>query len=250
MALTVSNSEGRTYRRMLNYEGDGDSAVLHTLSMGRTVERPMTEHERLIVGIYSTEPTSALTLSSQNMSHAEANRSRQNLLKAVRRRVNRPDRPLIYCATVACSEGHGGYHLHMLLWEYLPQGIVAGIARLLGFGPPYFRNLSGLDDLNRFTATAYCLRQMTPAFDSKTHQDHRPRPKHAKEILYPANKTLAAEKPELLSAIRDAKSKHVSDIELISRVPFFNSYRQETKDRYLAGVNGAPLILSGPSSGG
>lgn len=216
-----------------------DPAILLAAILARhRLTRPLTPAERIALAVAGTEPTHLLTIDSALRDRSAFDRAWRQLAKRVaRRRPYKP--PLAYFGTVAQGEGSGGFHLHMLLWDFLYAPMLIGQTRAVGLGHPDIKQigatvlrgrppetLSAVErhqlSIDQLQTAAYIVNQHEPAFGRPHHQRHQPRAVGRRRYLYPQRKTLALAQPKLLAALDAARSPTVSDEELIRQLPRFS----------------------------
>ena len=196
-----------------------------------TFPRRLTDQERLTIAVASTYPDRTLTVDSAIQDRQEFHRKLRALIKRINRMKGRPAQPFIYVGTVARSnQGEGGYHFHALIWEYLQAAVLHGFCRDLGLGHPHLEPLPAPREnfCAIFAATSYVLGQHHEVFGSQPHHRHEPLPSGARSYLAPQDRTLAKANPELLAALKRARSRSVSDDALIGATPRF-SYRRRPR---------------------
>ena len=224
--------------RGLFSQAERDVALAFTaLRIGRPLARPLTGPERLVVGVTLARPLYFLTLDSPDLTRAEIAREWAKLTKRIER--SRPTRrPLVYFSCFA-QGGNGGYHAHVLLWDFLHIGMLRGHLRKLDFGHPNVERLPPPNveirpptaeehvreeqDLVRVVgAVSYVVGQYQPVFGSRHHARHVPRERNKRRFVYPLPSTLARWRPELLAALTAAKDRSVQDVQLARRLPRFS----------------------------
>lgn len=189
------------------------------LADGKPPDRPLSLRERQCIAIASAEPTHHLILSSADLGRDELGAAWGKLRKRI---VRKTKRPLVYVATPACTSRGTGYHLHVLLWEFIWRPMVVAQAREVGFGDrPFIKQIGGTP-LDRLTQTAYAIGQQHPVFGSEHHKANRSREKFKRTTFRSVQTTLRKHNPKLLSALRDAETGSVSDLELLERHPLLH----------------------------
>jgi hypothetical protein len=209
--------------------------AITTLASGRSLPRPLSEDERLIVAIAAiARPDRHLTLDSPDLDRADVAREWAKLKKRIVRSQT-TSAPLIYCGCFSQS-GDGGYHAHMLLWEFVHLNIIHGHLRDLRFGSAKMRRVEPDSITARYAGsrvdvadlatlvgtarmTAYVLGQHRPVFDWTVHKRHAPRERNKKWLVRPHDITLQTHRPELLSALRAAESRSTTDVQLVRGLP-------------------------------
>ena len=188
-----------------------------TLRDEGSLQRPLTQAERICVAVAHAEPTHAVNLTSRDLDHEGAARAFAIWLKQINRRRTR-SYPFTYFGAIAQSkESKGGAHIHLLAWEFLPKTWVRDRA---GFGRGHIRYLA---DPGNSSSTASCRSPM-PLADanrclalpitaamSRCPRTSGPTSSQAS--------TIAQVQPQLLSGLQLAKDRSVSDIELLEALP-------------------------------
>lgn len=222
MGTQTPGGRQRPYGTMKSLAAENVFTATGALIGGWQLERPMTEVERECLAVANAEPTNFMTLTSKSMSRAEAVEAWTALRKRINRRKPTKRHPLIYITVPACSTRHDGYHLHVLLWEYLhAESLLLGPARDLGFGSPKIRQITP-SPMEWMTAAAYTLGQQRPVFGSGHHRRHQAKEKFARTFSTPSRATLEKHCPELLSGLYLARNRSVSDLELVEHLPIFS----------------------------
>jgi hypothetical protein len=193
-----------------------DEEVLRTLQEGKLPSRPLTRAERRTIAVCHARPTGAMTLDSRDL---DSKGVRSAFSKLTRRLRNmRFGKSLSYFAVPACSTGHDGWHIHCLVWDFIPKETLRRHARAVGFGGAEIKTLRELGELDYFRMIAYHLRQNDDVFGITKRHRHKPQPKWARSYLYSVE-----DNPKLLSALNMARDKSVSDIELLRACPLFSN---------------------------
>jgi hypothetical protein len=145
------------------------------------------------------------------------------------KRRPRDPAPLIYVANLARAKGATGYHVHLLLWDYVHAPTLIGHCKDLGLGLPQLAQLpaDAAGNIDYWQQVMYVPAQHEPIFGSDKHERHEDRVKSARRLLYPQKRTLARHCPELLSALEDANDPAVPDETLLARLPRFSSRNVE-----------------------
>jgi hypothetical protein len=206
-------SESLGYRRFVKTH----YAVVPLLAEGRSLDRRLTGAERRAVAIAGAAPTHLMTLNSASLDREEIGPSWARFKKQLQRRHNRT---LIYLAAPARSTRGGGFHLHVLLWGFLPAPMLHGIARRVGFGSPHIHRIAPTVE-DRLFATVYVCGQTEPVFGSDHHRRHRTRERWSPRFSRTSDKVLKEKNPELLSALERSKDCSISDRELVAALPTF-----------------------------
>jgi len=205
-----------------------DEEIFNLLKEGRLPDRPLSMSERMTIAVCHARPTGAITLDSRDLGSKESRNRFSRLVKRLIR--SRRGRSFAYLAVPACSTGHKGWHVHLLVWDYIDSKPLTRHAMELGFGLPDIDPIAALNDLNYFRKIAYHFRQTEEVF-GRTHGDrHEVRPKGARRYLMPLPKTLQQVNPKLLSAVNMAKDKSVSDSELLRACPLFSKGQTDTQE--------------------
>lgn len=212
-----------------------DPVMLRAISSGRPINRPLTEAERIAVAVAASEPTHLLTIDSAIHDRQTFDRAWRLLAKRLARR--RPYRqPLVYFGSVAQGLGDGGFHVHLLLWEFLPAWMLHQQTHAVGLGHPKIQQIGAsvlrrrpLEELKndehysllleRLYVTRYVVNQHEAVLGGSHHQRHQPRAAGKRRYLYPQAATLDRARPNLLAALKAARSPTVSDEELIRYLP-------------------------------
>lgn len=198
-------------------------SVRYAVERRRELARPLTIEERRAAAVLISQPTHGLTISSVIEDPAEHSEAFTRFRKRIDRHLGRP---WVYVAVPAREKNAKRFHLHCLHWEYIPGGSLRKHSRGSGLGVnPYFERIADQSVFDQGDQVLYALAQNEPLFGSTHHRRHRPPPKHSKVFRCPKDKTLDAQRPELLSAFQRAENQSISDLELLSMAgadPFFN----------------------------
>lgn len=97
-----------------------------------------------------------------------------------------------------------------------------GIARRVGFGSPDIHEIAPTIE-DRLFATVYICGQTEPVFGSDHHRRHGTRERWSPRFSRTGDEVLKERNPELLSALKRAKDRSVSDEELVAALPRFIS---------------------------
>lgn len=199
------------------------STAADALLSGQPFGRLLSYRERLCLGVVATGPTHHLTLDSEDLTRSGMSEAWVKFLKRLNRKKSNP-RPLMYLAHPAVKTGARGYHLHVLLWEFLYLPMVIKAASATGFGGPHITQIPDFKDDLRTSLhmVAYVLGQEDEVFGVGNDGRHRPRPPHKRNYLYPSRRTLAVHSPTLLSAIQQAGDRSLSDGALCEALPMFS----------------------------
>lgn len=216
-------------------------AVWHdwtTLRDERSLQRSLSQAERICIAVAHAEPTHAITLTSKDLDHDGAAKAFAVWLKQINRLRTR-SYPFIYFGTIARSkEGEGRAHIHLLAWEFLPKTWVRDRA---GFGRGHIRYLAdpGTLRFERFVPVTYAVGQHESVFGSINHRSNEPLPKNKRAHLVPQASTIAQVQPQLLSGLELAKDRSVSDIELLEALPILvRGYRGKRRTTGHGGSRG------------
>lgn len=205
--------------------GDGNAgfpnSIRFAVSHGTELDRPLSKAERRAVAVLIAQPTHILTISSKIEDPVE----HSNAFRRFRKRLSEKlKKPWVYVAVPARERSADRFHLHCVHWDFIPGGIIRKHSRESGLGEnPKFRYIAEQDVFEQGDRVLYELAQNVPLFGLTHHLRHRPPPRHSKVFRCPKNKTLEIEKPNLLSALRMAQSRSVSDLQLLSEAPYFNN---------------------------
>jgi hypothetical protein len=193
-----------------------DEEIFNLLKEGRLPDRPLSMPERRTIALCHARPTGAMTLDSRDLDSKGVRSAFSRLMRRLGRW--RQGKALSYFAIPACSTGHDGWHIHCLVWDFIPKETLRRHARAVGFGGAKIKTLRELGELDYFRMIAYHLRQNNDVFGITERHRHKPQPKGAHSFLYSAEGN-----PKLLSALNMAKDKSVSDIELLRACPLFSN---------------------------
>lgn len=205
---------------MGNGSADLVDSVRCALAEGKQLDRRLTMAERRAVAVLASQPTNVLHISSQISDPAEYS----DAFRSFRKRLNNElGRPWVYVASPARALGAERFHLHCLHWNYLPPGIIRRHCRESGMGEiPRFWYLGNLRVIDQGDQVLYSLHQNEPLFGSLHHRENQAPPKHSKAFLCPKRKTLDSSQSKLLSLMKMAESRSVSDFQLLNQAPYFN----------------------------
>jgi hypothetical protein len=198
------------------------------LSHGIPLERPMTDMERLCLGVAATGPTHHLTVGTSDMTQKELANGFRRLRPLIERQRN-TTKPLIYFGAFAKGAGEGGVHLHLLLWE-MPM-IVTWREQCegIGIGNPHVERLS--EPGSALAVAGYVAGQQQAVFGSRKHEENKARRTGTRRWVIPQDRTLEAHHPELCDAMRLAKDKSIPDEVFFASLPgFFEPLRPELKE--------------------
>jgi hypothetical protein len=210
-----------------------DEGVFNLLCEGKLPSRPLSIAERMTIAVCHARPTGSITFDSRDL---DSKQSRNRFSRLIKRLIrSRRGRKLGYLAFPACSNGHSGWHIHLLVWDYIDSRPLTRHANELGFGRPQIDYIDDLSDLNYFRKVAYHFRQTEEAFGRTHGNRHEKRPKGARRYLMPLPKTLQQVNPKLLSAVDMAKDKSVSDLELLRACPLFSKGQTNTQGQFEQG---------------
>lgn len=201
------------YRRFVDTAG----AAVGKLARGIPLGRNLSPGERRCLAIASAAPTNLLTLNSKSFERDQIGPAWSRLHKRIDRQTKRP---LVYYGVSARSYGDGGYHLHLLLWDYLHVPSLHGHAPAVGFGKPHIDQI-GQTVEDKLWTTLYVCGQTESLFGSKYHGRHRKRERWSRSFFRTSDRVLEVANPQLLSAIKMAEDRSVSDQELVKLVPRF-----------------------------
>jgi hypothetical protein len=190
---------------------------------GTPLPRKLTKQERRTIAVASCLPTHLLTVNS-TASRKEVMHAFSKLKKRILRDRGRP---LMYVGTCArSSTGAGGYHLHLLLWEYKHMKALLPDLRDVGLGGAKIDPLVPNEDTtaikNAIITAGYVFGQEEPVFGTDKHLKNLLRPKGAYSALKPQGETLAQYHPELLAALDKAKDPALPDDDLLSALPYLD----------------------------
>jgi hypothetical protein len=217
-------STSRDYRRFVDTAG----AAVGKLARGIPLGRRLTSAERRCLAIASARPTNFLTLNSKSFEQDQIGPAWSMLHKRIERQTRRP---LVYYAVRARSYGDGGFHSHLLLWDYLHAPSLHGHAPGVGFGKPHIDQIGPTVE-DKLWTTAYVCGQTEPIFGSEYHLRHQKPEKRSHRHSRTSNRVLVATNPQLLSALKMAESRFVSDQELVEMLPrFISTYTDEDQSR-------------------
>ncbi len=217
-------------------------AVWHdwtTLRDEGSLQRPLSQAERICIAVAHAEPTHSITLTSKDLDHEGAAKAFAVWLKQINRRRSR-SYPFIYFGTIARSkEGEGGAHIHLLAWEFLREDVGQGQSRVSDeatFATWPIQALCGSSALSR---SPMPVGQHESVFGSTNHRSNEPLPKNKRAHLVPQASTIAQVQPQLLSGLELAKDRSVSDIELLEALPILvRGYRGKRRSTGHGGSRG------------
>lgn len=194
-------------------------AMVRAARRGKSLTRPLTQSERRCLAVIISKPTHTLDISSTIRSHRDFTGSFSRFSRRMTRALGHP---FVYFGCPARSIGDPGFHFHALTTEYLHEPVLRKHVREAGLGLVRFEHIEPWKPLDRMVTIAYRMSQVESNFGSSTHQKHRQPGKHEKTILRSSNRTLEARNPKLLSALKMAESRSVTDEDLLAQVPIFN----------------------------
>jgi hypothetical protein len=219
-------SSDRAYRRFV----DTHLAIIPSLARGKTPARRLGDGDRRAIAVAGTAPTHLLTLNSADLDRQESASAWVLFRKHLERKRGRP---LIYLSAPARSVGGGGYHRHVLLWEFLYAPTLHGIARKVGFGGPDIQRI-GESVEDKLFATVYVFGQTESVLGSAHHRRHRDRGQWAHRFSRTSDEVLKRLNPQLLSALEMARDRSVSDKELVEMLPrFITNYAHDMETPYV-----------------
>jgi hypothetical protein len=205
--------------------------ALPALQRGEPLGRPLTLMERLALAVTATKPTHHLVITTVGGSQGDLMDMFRRLVRRIERR--RSSRlPLIYFGTVAEGTYEGGFHMHLILWEYQHMPMYHGQMRALGLGVPNIEMIDPLTPDNVLRVVAYVLGQQESVFGTRKHLANRPRDPFKRRYIHPQLKTLERYHPELFVALSLAEDKSVSDETLFAELPRFIREDKERKLLY------------------
>ncbi len=207
------------------------------LSHGIPLEWPMTDMERLCLGVAATWPTHHLTLGTSQMTQEHLAQAFRLVRPLIERRRNRT-KPLVYFGAFAKGAGEGGVHLHLLLWE-MPMIVTwRQQCKNVGIGNPHVERLS--EPGSALAVAGYVAGQQQAVFGSRKHEENRARRTGKRRWVMPQDRTLEAHHPELCDAMRLAKDKSIPDEVFFASLPgFFEPLRPDLKERVTTMANRA-----------
>jgi hypothetical protein len=212
-------------------------AAFTALSHGIPLEWPMTDMERLCLGVAATGPTHHLTLGTRDMTQKDLAQAFRLVRPLIETRRN-TTKPLIYFGAFAKSAGQGGVHLHLLIWE-MPMIVTwREQCKSVGIGNPHVERLT--EPGSALVVAGYVAGQQQAVFGSRKHEDNAVRTTGKRRWVIPQDRTLRAHHPELWHAMRLAKDKSIPDEVFFTSLPgFFEPLRSELKERVTAMANQA-----------
>lgn len=207
----------RRYRRLTDIESFGYLTTMRAMQASGSIDRKLTDPERMFLAVSATSPTHMLTIHGP-----DDGRDMAYVWTLLKKRINNArtnPRPFIYFGTRAKGLGSGGDHLHLLLWDMLYAPTLVKHTKELRLGKPTIKKITYVadDPIANAIPVAYTLGQQSSIFATKYHLRHRRRSKYQRAWFYPQDSTLRDNLPELLSAIQEAHSPSTSDAVLISR---------------------------------
>lgn len=207
------------------------------LSRGIPLEWPMTDMERLCLGVAATGPTHHLTLGTSDMTQKDLAQAFRLVRPLIETRRN-TTKPLIYFGAFAKGAGEGGVHLHLLLWE-MPMIVTwREQCKGVGIGNPHVERLS--EPGSALAVAGYVAGQQQAVFGSRKHEENRARTTGKRRWVMPQDRTLEAHHPDLCHPMRLAKDKSLPDEVFFSSLPgFFEPLRPEMKERVISMANQA-----------
>ncbi len=223
---------------IVNRPMDSLWTTIAVVRRGLPLDRRLTKAERYFFVLADSQPTHMLTIDTKDHARGELlDVWTKRLRPRIERRRSRTT-PLPYVATFPRSATHGGYHIHMLLWDWLLANTLHAQCAELGLGHPRIRTLNwahgghpGADGV------AYVLRQEQPVFGSLHHTRHMARPKYKRWLHHPQH--LKDTKPNLFRGLSAAKSASVQDKDLLAMLPMFS----RDIDRDTGQPSGGPVGL-------
>ena len=207
--------------------------ALSALQRGYPLGRPMTPLERLALAVASTQPTHRLDITSPSgLTQTDVAKAFRLLVPRIEREKGRGKGPLIYVGSIAKGLGRGGFHMHLVLWEYPYTPVWKGHTRDVGMGLIRAKAIMPAHGQSLLASVSYALAQHEPIFGSNTHEHHEPRQSFKRAFVSPQAETLKSHHPELFRVTHLAKDQSVSDERLFSELPMFiQELRPELKTR-------------------
>ncbi len=231
IATTGTGTRTIRYRTLRNQPGGSLWTAIEALHRAYSLGRDMTLRERFLLAFLGCPPTHSLTL------HGPPGTTVADWWVRYRKRINRErasSRTLIYFGVQADGLGHGGEHLHLLLWddEWFPFWVFQRHAEESGLGKLHIDQVPDphVDLLGCAHMVTYVLSQHEPVFGSDHHERHHAPRRHQRRWIRPHRATLRRHRPQLLSALDDAESSSISDKELVSRVLTFSKTTGTRRD--------------------
>lgn len=189
---------------------------------GLPFSRGLTLEERTCIALLAmAAPTHFLTLHARQLSRTELLSAWERLRKRLGR--ERGKQPLYYGCVVR-AEGAKGWHLHVLLWEFIHTPVLHGHARALGLGAPRIEQVPNFaeDGHGALTVLSYVLGQQTPVFGNRAHRRHEGRLPGDHRFIKSRMTTFDKRRPEISAALRAAEDQAQSDLALCRRLPKFS----------------------------
>ena len=215
------------------------------LHRGLPFGRKLTLAERRCLAVIDAQPTGFLTVDSL------LDRDRTMCAwECFRKRVDRRKRaraPLVYVATASKGVGKGGYHLHALLWEYLPKRVWIGALKGAGFGGGRIDSIATYRErpIDAMQQVAYLFRQHEEVFGKTYAHRHAGRARGSWRLLRPQKRTLQRHCPRLFAALEAANDASLQDKDLVDALPLFSRSRRSTTSGLAQGVG--PARQSSPA---
>jgi hypothetical protein len=232
----AASRRGRVITARSNAHRDLQTAFI-ALSRGIPLEWPMTDMERLCLGVAATGPTHHLTVGTRDMKHRDLADGFKRLRPQVERERNTA-KPLIYFGAFAKGAGEAGVHLHLLLWAMPWIPTWREKCEGLGMGNPHVERLS--EPGSALVVAGYVAGQQQAIFGSRKHEKNARRTTGKRRWVMPQDRTLEAHHPELCHAMRLAKDKSIPDEAFFASLPgFFEPLRPDLKERVTAMANQA-----------
>ncbi|MGN6372150.1 MAG: hypothetical protein ACTHM1_04055 [Solirubrobacteraceae bacterium] len=218
--MAVTRAHTPNFTRISNHPERDPSMALVALRRGRPLGRPLTLLERIALAVASAAPTHHLVISTTDASRESLARAFTLWVRRLERYKARSYKNLIYIGTAAQGLGDGGYHLHLLLWNYLHAPVLHGQAKALNLGRSHITKVKA-DPMNVLTTVSYVLGQQEEVFGSRKHRLNQPREKGKRHYFHPHLKTLQKHRPELFVALKVAKDKSIPDERFFLLLPSF-----------------------------
>lgn len=192
--------------------------ALPALQRGEALGRPLTDLERVSLAVTAAKPTHHLILSTVGGGRKDLGDGFRRLVRRIERRKHRS---LIYFGTAAEGFGEGGFHMHLLFWEYQDMSMYHGQTRAVGLGKPDVERIDPPEPDNVLRVVSYVLGQQEPVFGTRKHAANQPRKSYKRRFNNPHMKTLEQHRPELFVGLTLAKDKSLSDEALFESLPRF-----------------------------
>ena len=205
-----SNSKGLSPSRGASLQ---PRAAVDAARAGFPPHRRLSPAERLAAALLRyASPTHHLTLHGAGLGRKELQRAWEHLRKRLARERPSVGLPL-YIGTAVRASGADGWHMHLLLWNYVHAPVLHKHVRELGLGSGHIERIPSpeIDPGGALTRIAYVLGQEEPVFGSRHDRRHDDRVAGNHRLLKPQMATLQQRAPGIFAALQAAKDPDVTD---------------------------------------